>query len=458
MRWKALAEEQAARIEQLQQRIAELEAEVATLKKDSRTSSKPPSSDIVKPPKKRDRRRKRKIGGQKGHKRHVRQPFPDDQIDLVETITLEYCPKCNGTLTLTDTPPKIFQQVELVIRSLIITEYQQLHYWCEHCQKSHTAPLPFIVKKSGLFGVALIAKVAYLKGECGLSFQKIKKFFFDVFGVSVSTGFLTKLIQKASDALAKPYEELKAQLPKESHIHTDETGHKKNGELHWTWCFRALFFTLFHIDSSRGSVVLFNLLGEDFDGKISCDFWGAYKKFSGLTNAVLLLCWAHLIREVKWLAEHKDPKVARYGKRLLAEIESMFKTIHRRGEIQDRTWFRRMAAHREAILKAARCRVPANNVALNLSVRLRDWEEEYFRFIETGLPPTNNFAEQSIRRVVLNRRITQGTRSDWGNRWWERIWSVLATCSQQGKNVMAFLKSAIEAMFHGLDPPKLLAK
>ncbi|MDR1478820.1 MAG: transposase, partial [Planctomycetaceae bacterium] len=59
---------------------------------------------------------------------------------------------------------------------------------------------------------------------------------------------------------------------------------------------------------------------------------------------------------------------------------------------------------------------------------------------ETGIPPTNNLAEQTIRRVVLNRRITQGTRSDWGN----RFWSILKTCVQQGKNIMQLLKNCIK--------------
>ena len=65
------------RIAELEQRVAELEAllqaaldKIAQLEKHSGNSSKPPSSDIVKPPRDKDRRRKkRKIGGQQGHKR-----------------------------------------------------------------------------------------------------------------------------------------------------------------------------------------------------------------------------------------------------------------------------------------------------------------------------------------------------------------------------------------------------
>jgi transposase len=459
MKWKQVAEEQAARIIQLEAQLKVALEEIARLKKNSATSSKPPSSDIVKPKKDKDRRRKKKIGGQKGHKQHFRTPFTADQVDHIEECTLDSCPKCGGTLALTNKPPKTHQQVELVDKPFIITEFQQHEYWCEQCQCYHTAALPAEVRKSGLFGQKLMALTGYLKGRCHMSYTTMQSFYSDALRIRVSRGFLAKQIQKVSKALEKPYEELKEQLPKEDHVHADETSHKKNGKLHWTWCFRVKLFTLFHIDPSRGSIVLEEILGKDFDGKISCDFFGAYQKFARMSDTLLLLCWAHLIREVKFLAESKDKPASRYGKRLLSEIQKMFHTIHRRGEILDRTWFRYMAEHRESILKEAQYRVPKKSkVAVNLSKRLWKHHDEYFRFIELGLPPTNNLAEQSIRRVVLNRKVTQGTRSDWGNRWWERIWSVLSTCEQQGKNVMAFLNSAIDSLFQGLDPPKLLQK
>jgi transposase len=101
-------------------------------------------------------------------------------------------------------------------------------------------------------------------------------------------------------------------------------------------------------------------------------------------------------------------------------------------------------------------RLPVDTESAKGAERLWNEQEGYFRFIDLGIPSTNNLEEQSIRRVVIDRKITQGTRSDWGNRWWERIWSVLSTCEQQGRNVMVFLKSAIDAMLLGLAPPKLL--
>jgi len=136
----------------------------------------------------------------------------------------------------------------------------------------------------------------------------------------------------------------------------------------------------------------------------------------------------------------------------------MFSTIHRRGILTDRTWFRRMSGHQESILREAWHRLPNDKSAINLAERLWNFRDDYSRFIVTGIPPTNNLGEQAIRRVVIDRNVTQGTRSDWGNRWLERFWSVLATCEQRRTSAMSFLQSCIQSLVHGLSPPPLLAR
>lgn len=456
MDWKKLALEQAALIKQLQARIAELEAEVAALKKNSSNSSKPPSSDIAKAPKDSKPKDKRKRGAQKGHKRNLRKPFKENQIDKIVELSLEFCPTCGGKLVPSTEPPKAHQQVELVDKPFIVTEYRQDWYWCEHCQCYHAAALPKDIQKSGLFGPKLIALTAYLKGRSHMSYKTLQDFFNDALSLKVSTGFLAKQVRKVTNAMEKPYQELLDRLPHEKHLHIDETGSKENGKKRWTWCLRSPELTVFHINPSRGSVVLENILGLDYAGTISCDFFGAYRKFARLTSTELQFCWAHLIREVKFLAESKDKAVARYGRRLLKKIQGMFTTIHQRDELSERTWSRKMQAHRKAILKVAWGTIPDDKDAINIAERLWNWRNEYFRFIKEKIPPTNNPGEQTIRKVVIDRKVTQGTRSDWGNRWQERFWSVLSTCEQQGTNVMSFLHSCVESFLHGLAPVSLL--
>ena len=72
------------------------------------------------------------------------------------------------------------------------------------------------------------------------------------------------------------------------------------------------------------------------------------------------------------------------------------------------------------------------------------------------MEPTNNGTEREIRHTVIDRRITQGTRSDKGMRWWERIWTVIATCKKQQKNVFEFLHDSVLAHWNNEDAIQLL--
>ena len=126
---------------------AELADKVAKLSKNSSNSSKPPSSDIVKPPRKAHNTQG-KIGGQPGHPKHERPPFTPDQIDHRQPYPLDACPDCGGVLKFIPDAGRVVQQVEIVKKPVAITEHTGLCYWCEHCQKFHYAPLPPEVEKA----------------------------------------------------------------------------------------------------------------------------------------------------------------------------------------------------------------------------------------------------------------------------------------------------------------------
>ena len=443
---------------QLRHENALLREALGNAKKNSSNSSKPPSSDIVKPPKERRKQGGRKIGAQQGHQQHLRQPFQNTQVDTTVRLTLEACPVCGRKLQPVEEGVKRFQQIELRQKPFMVTEYEQHRYWCAHCQCYHEAEVPLAVRRAGLFGPNLISLTAYLKGRCHMSYQTTQSFFAEAFGLKVSTGFLAKQVRKASEALKVPYENLVERLPAAKHLHSDETGGKENGESRWIWCFRGKDFTVFHIDPSRSSAVLEKLLGKDYAGTISSDFHSLYKKFKSMSNARLQLCWAHLIREVKFLAEYTDKEVSAWGKNLLAAIRAMFSVYHRRDQVNPGYWLSKMRSCKAMILTSALNRVPAHHAAQTLSARFKDWHEEYFRFIDEDLPPTNNLCEQSIRSVVIDRKITQGTRGDWGNHWSERIWTVLATCKQREVNVLSFVRSCVGAFLQGFSPPLLVVK
>lgn len=444
----------------LQARVAELEGLLAAAKKSSRTSSKPPSSDIVKPPKgdAKNTSTKRKRGAQQGHPGHQRPPFPPEQVTDSEDYTLECCPDCGGTLADAATAPRVLQQVEIKEIPIEVKEHRGLAYWCAKCQRVHYGAIPQEVTKAGLVGPHVTALVAYLKGYCHASFSTIRKFLRDVVRVTVSRGQLAKLIQKVSASLEKTYEQVLAALPGEATLNVDETGHPDQGERLWTWCFRAPLFTLFHIDPSRGTKVLLEVLGENFNGLLGCDYFGAYRKYMRLFGIKVQFCLAHLIRDVKFLVEHPNAANRCYGQVLLGHLRKLFAIIHRREQYASPESFRRtLAAARNALLCDA-IMEPANaREAGNLQHRFALHGDSFFRFItDPDIDPTNNVAEQAIRFVAIQRRMTQGTRGEAGQRWCERIWTVVATCTQQGRSVFEFLKTAVINYFKGEPAPSLL--
>ena len=92
-----------------------------------------------------------------------------------------------------------------------------------------------------------------------------------------------------------------------------------------------------------------------------------------------------------------------------------------------------------------------------MAKRFRDNGKAYFEFITTpGMGPTNNLAEQAVRFVVIDRRITQGTRSEKGRETCERLWTVVGTCALQGRSAFEFILTAVRAYFRDDPAPSLL--
>ena len=453
-------------IESQQVKIKTLEIKIAKLSKNSSNSSKRPSSDDITKPKKKKKKGKRKIGGQPGHKRHLRPLFAKEEINKFHSYILTTCPECNNEVNIMDGEPRIIQQVELVEVPLIREEHRSYPVWCPKCGKIHYMPFPPHVYKEGLFKERLTALVAFMKNVCHASFSTIRKFIRDVLGEKVTRGYLRKLIEKVSQCLESPYNELLDRLPLETIINVDETGHKENGDRFWTWVFKAELYVLFKIDKSRGSKVLIDVLGKEFNGVLGCDYFSAYHKYMDDFNVSIQFCIAHLIRDIRFLTTLCDAETKAYGRKLLDEVKNMFKIIHERDIMTPQAFTTELEQARQKIITAALNNVPSKlnkegkeekREAKNMAKRFRDHGQEYFQFITTpGIDPTNNVAEQAIRFVVIDRLVTQGTRSIKGRKSNERLWTVIATCALQGRSAFNFILEAVKAYFHDQPSPSLL--
>lgn len=454
-------------IHKLEETAVLLNAKLAKLSKTSINSSKPPSSDLVKKNHKKGKENKGKIGGQPGHPKHDRKLFSQADVHNLEEYNLTECPACHHSVDIDlSKEPHIIQQAEIIEVPIQIEEHRAHAYWCENCQKHHFAEFPPEVIKAGLFKTKITAVVAYMKNVCHCSFSNIRKYFRDVLLIKVSRGYLSKVIQKVSKSLEGSYAELLNILPLTLQVNVDETGHKENGDKFWTWVFKTDLYVLFKIDKSRGSKVLIEVLGEEFDGVLGCDYFSAYRKYMKDFNITIQFCIAHLIREIKYLTSLPDKETKAYGQQLLSDVKELFKIIHEKSAISEKDFTDKLTQAKNQIIKTAIEEAPSfinekgkveKREVKNMVKRFVDHGKSYFEFITSpGVEPTNNTAEQAIRFVVIDRLVTQGTRSVKGRTANERLWTVIATCALQGKNAFEFIFTSVKAYFNNQLFPSLI--
>lgn len=464
-------EELKAQVATLLKRVAALELALAKAQKDSSTSSKPPSSDIAKPKPKKKVGRPRKIrrGGQPGHQRQLREPLPEDRVD--QTFDYEITGDEVQRLGLIATGDfETIQHIELPESPVLVTNHRLAVY---QDADGHLY-LPYVPELSGpIFGPRLLATIGWMKSVGHCSYSTLETWMEDILQVPVSRGYLAKLCTGTiSESLTEAYQELTEAIPQQEQLGSDETSHKDNGKKHWIWCITAATFSVFHIAKTRSRAVLEALVGEEFAGYLNFDYFSANCSFAWNFSVKAQYCWAHLIRDMRFLSEkHPDKKTKAWAEQLVDRSRRLFSAWHRRDQMSEEGFHRSMLTHRDRFLELVR-NPPSTKEAKNLAARFAvvqytpeeseqvesyDLSQDYFRFMfASGVEPTNNHSEQQIRHCVIDRRITQGTRGESGMRFNERMWTTIATCKKQNRSVFSFLSESIVANLTGSTAPSLL--
>jgi len=431
-----------------------LTEKVAQLSKNSSNSSKPPSSDITNPPKGKGKRKggKRKRGGQKGHPGQNRVPITPDQVDKTVELPPDPC-QCGHNHDSSPDREKTHYKIELRLSPIIIIAYKQLGYACKKCGKVVWGKLPEDVIPNQLFGPRLQALIGYMKGRLHASYSSLEDFCHEILGVRVSRAHLCNVVKRINESLATPYEELKEHIPTEPVLNIDESGWKDQGDKYWIWVFGTVLVSFFCIAKSRSSRVLNEILGQTYHGTMISDFFGAYVKYA---SGPQQFCLAHLIRDIKFLTTLPGKSHQSFGHDLLMQFRGLFVSWHLKDKIPKKSFRRSLKIRRNKILKiAGRKRLTGKSATL--AKRFQKHGEAIFRFIfDPAVPPTNNEAERSMRQVVIDRKITQGSRSEFGRQWNARIWTVLDTCRKQGRSPWQFLQDSLFAYYFHTDYPTLV--
>jgi len=447
--------ELAAVVERQQQRIDDLESRV---KRDSRNSSKPPSSDA--PWSKRRKKRKppsgKKQGGQPGHEGKTRELADEGEVDEIQDHHPATCSQCgSGDLTLLPRPPHRHQVWEIPVDLVSVTEHRLHRALCNDCGETVAAPLPDGVTKSA-FGPRLSALTAALSGVYRVSRREVSRFMAEVVGVSMSPGTVSAIEGRVGDALSLPYLQALGAVRRSLVANVDETPWSKRGALHWLWSAVTDDVIAHRIDKRRNACAMRRLIGKSYKGVLVTDRMGAYDKHP---LALRQLCWAHIERDFCALAE--GPRGGQVFGRKGVEIAQAVMRVHRhfrkhadRGKMQralrdPRRRLRRLL-ERGARMKYRRVK--------GMAKHLLDRFGALWTFGKVpGVSPTNNAAERAVRKPVLWRKGCFGSQSNRGLRFAERILTATATLRRRGEGVFDYLTAVTEAMVRGRPPPDLVS-
>lgn len=423
------------------------------LNNNSSNSSLPPSKSLKK--KKNNRQSSGKTsGGQKGHKGHYRELLPSDQVDSIENCQLlKHC-LCGGKIKPSDDYVR-HQVYELPVLKLHVTEYQLQKGCCVHCGQKHVACLPVGITW-GITGPRLTSFMSELVTKYGLSRREQRSFLEEHFQFCISLGTVFNKQKIVNTAMAKPVAELLPIVKESNSIHSDETGHNRDGKNQWMWGFISNTAAFFSIQASRGKKVLRSMLG-DFKNIVISDRYAAYNIFDSSQRQI---CWAHLKRDFTKLSEKDNKIIARIGKKLLDCESGLFKIWHEfKSEKINRDELLRQAKPIQQrvgeLLEQGSYTDPALK-AVRFCKNLLENFNALWTFLEIdNVEPTNNHAERNLRPSVIWRKKYFCTRSDYGTEYVARSASINMTCKLQKKSTFNFLCRLMQNHFSGISTSAL---
>ena len=446
----------------LSARIEELERKIALLTRDSSNSSKPPSTDgpAAKPrPRRPMKSKKRKPGGQPGHRGTNRNLIPVEEVDRVISVFPDACKHC-GALLMPEPDEDSgkywrHQVLDIPEPRPDVTEYQ-LHCIRCSCGAENWAKIPRVARSG--FGPRLTAFLAHLTGLHRVTRRGCQEIAKTIFGIDICLGSVCKLHEEVSQSLADAHANVRERLRKQPVLNIDETGWKTQGKGRWLWVFATPVIAFFHVASSRGSKVLKEILGDEYQGVLCSDMYAAYKKFH---NGVRQFCWAHITRGIKGIKHAcRSPDAIRFSTWMLSETGRMFALWHafKRRDLDRQTLVLKSVPLRARMHKCLQhyAESPDYDVAKACKSLLKHWDG-LFTFLEyEGVEPTNNSAERGGRPAVQWRKICFGNQSEGGELLTARLLTAERSCILQGRNPFQFLLESVIAYRSRLPAPSLI--
>ena len=407
------------------ERIAELEEEVARLR-----GGKSSAALCIKPSvarKEKDARKKRK------------QSFSRCRLAATRVVhhAVESCPDCGRKLSGGSVKWR-HQVVDVPLAAVEVTDHVFVERRCGVCGKRWTPDAASVLgdavvgKRS--VGITLMSMVAHLKTACRVPIGQIRKLLEALYGVKISAGEIVGILHDVALIGEPKYGNLLNRVRGSPVLHGDETGWREDGMNGYLWSFSTPEVRYYTYRRSRGSVVVKEVLGEEFAGTLVTDFYAAYNIYDGIKQR----CWDHLLRDLKLLVE-KNPDMPEIS----VWVESVTDVYHRAKECTHRECTEhersviRTGFERE-LLRLCKPYVGVKSATRRvLAERMERFIGELFTFVQyPEAPSENNAAERAIRPAVVARKISGGTRSAKGSKTSSILRTLFETWALEGHNTI----------------------
>ena len=395
--------------------------------------------------------KKKKRGAPVGHPGWMR--LKPDRIDrTVHVPAPTICPHCQSyDLTpMEETTEHVQEDIVLQPRTAV-TRYLHGQALCPRCHR------PVVQAGEGELLNAPIGPVAksvalYLRYRMGLPYRKTAELFRELFGLQFVPASALGFDRKAAARGTPIYEDLGEKIRASDVVHADETSWRSDGVGHYVWFAGNETLAFFHIDRHRSADVAQTIFGEDFAGTLVRDRYAAYNGI-GVDWQV---CLAHIITNAKEInAEHallppteKDTATGSFCTRV-RDLCARLCEVGQKLESGDIPW-KKAATFKKRFVTALNhiCKQTLRfKPAETLRTFLAGPEQKFlFTFLRRpGVPATNNHAEQSLRHLVIFRKICFGTRSNSGLKTHSILPSLVQTARRQGVHPRKFLQTLLTA-------------
>jgi transposase len=438
----------------LEKRLRVVEQKAAA---SSRTSSSPPSTDAPKTRQqrraearekakelaRRDGKQKREPGGQPGHPGSGRGLLAEDRMREVVDHYPGECSGCGREFTESEKVPRHrpgrHQVAELPPTAVFYVEHRTHRLRCPGCQKRTRATLGVVGESA--FGPGLQATVVALTARNRISRRDMSELLLELFAVRISVGAIDQICQRTSGLLDGPHEQLKQGVLGFGALNVDETGWYRNGESRTMWTATTPNAAVFKIVEDRHRDRLEELLGPDFQGILTSDRWWAYELLDPEQRQA---CWSHLQRDFRFHSEGLAAQKT-FGEAGLELTGRLFSAWHAYQQHLDRDRLADDIAPVQAELRELLEHATNGSKRHRLHRRFANnliklWPALWTFVTTSGVTPTNNAAERSLRGPVIHRKLCHGNRSDDGERFTERSLSASVTCRLQHRSLLTYLK------------------